>query len=136
MCGTPFRLNIIAKACISHDTEDLANLTLLDELTDLNAKREIASPDSFHKEEILLAGNLDEDLSLGSVDGEGFLTENILARLQCESDVLVVVGVRGRYVDDIDVGVGHKSLVVTICGAGGCDSPSRYELLGLFLGRG
>lgn len=136
MCGTPFRLNIIAEACVSHDTEDLADLTLLDELTDLNAKGEVASPDSFHKEEILLAGNLDEDLSLSSVDGEGFLAENILARLQRESDILVVAGVRGRDVDDIDVGVGHKSLVVTICGARGCDSPSRDELLGLFLGRG
>lgn len=136
MCGTPFRLNIIAEACISHDTEDLADLTLLDELTDLNAEGEVASPDRFHKEEILLAGNFNEDLSLSSVDGEGFLAENILARLQRESDVLVVMGVRGRDVDDIDVGVGHKSLVVTICRAGGCDSPSRDELLGLFLGRG
>lgn len=136
VCGTPFRLNIIAEACISHDTEDLADLTLLDEFTDLNAEGEVASPDSFHKEEVLLAGNFDEDLSLSSVDGKGFLAENMLARLQRESDVLVVVGVRGRDVDDIDVGVGHKSLIVTKCRARGCDSPSRDELLGLFLGRG
>lgn len=136
MSGTPFRLNIITEACISHDSEDLTDLTLLDKLADLNAEGEVTSPDSFHKEEILLAGNLDEDLSLSSVDGEGFLAENILASLQRESDVLVVVGVRGRDVDDIDIGVGHESLVVTVCGAGGCDSSSRDELLSLVLGRG
>lgn len=134
MCGTPFRLNIITEARISHDTEDLTDLTLLDERANLNAEGEIASPNGFHKEEILLAGNLDEDLSLSSVDGEGFLTENILACLQRESGILVVVGVRSRDVDNIDIGVGYESLVVTVCGAGGCDSSSRDELLGPFLG--
>lgn len=133
MCGTPFRLNIVAEARISHNTEDLTDLALLDELADLNTEGEVASPDSFHKEEVLLVGNLDEDLSLSSVNGEGFLAENILAPLQRKSDVLVVVGVRGCDIDNIDVRVGHKSLVVTVCGARGCDSSSRDELLGLIL---
>ena len=134
VCRSPFRFDIIAEARISHDTENLADLTLLDKLADLNAEGEVASPDSLHKEEILLAGNLDKNLSLSSVDGEGFLAENILACLQRESDVLVVVGVRGCDVDDIDVGVGHESLVVTVCGTGGCDSSSGDELLSLVLG--
>lgn len=136
MRGTPFCLNIVTEACISYDTENLTDLTLLDELTDLNAEREVASPDSLHKEELLLTSNLDEDLGLGSVDGKCFLAENILTRLERQSDVLVVVGVRGCDVDNVNIRVSHESLIVTVCGAGSDDSSSRDKLLGLVFGRG
>jgi hypothetical protein len=45
-----------------------------------------------------------------------------------------VVGVRGCDIDDIDVGVGHESLVVTVCRTRSGDSSSGDELLSLVLG--
>ena len=68
-----------------------------------------------HEENVLLLRNLNQSLQLGSIGREGLLAEHVLASLKTESCVLVVVAVRGRNVDDIDIGVLYKLLVGSIC---------------------
>lgn len=70
----PSLLNIIGEARVGDNAKDFPNLALLDELAHLDTQREIASPHSFHKEEVLLASRLAQNLGLGSIDSECLLT--------------------------------------------------------------
>jgi len=94
---------------------DSANLARGNDVADVDGEREVASPDCLHQENILLLSDLDQSLELGGIGCEGLLAEHILASLKAESCVLVVVAVRGRNVDDIDIGVLYKLLVGSIC---------------------
>jgi hypothetical protein len=67
-----------------------------------------------HQKNVLLLRDLDQSLQLSGIGCEGLLTEHILSSLEAESCVLVVVAVRGRNVDDIDIGVLHKLFVGSV----------------------
>lgn len=134
MLSAPSLLDIIGEARISDDAEDFTNLTLLDELAHLDTQREVASPHSLHEEEILLASSLEQNGGLGSIDGQGLLTQDVLAGFQGQHGILEVVGVWGRDVDDVDVGVGDELIVGAVCSTRGRDANARDELVGLALG--
>lgn len=102
------RLNITTKRVVGCHAKNLAELALFNYGSDRNARGEVASPDGLHEEELLLLGDLAERFCLSGVDGECLLAENMLVRFQAESDILVVVRMRGRDIDDVDVGVFHE----------------------------
>lgn len=85
-----------------------ADGTGIDELPNHDAQREVACPDSLHEEQVLRSRLLDELLGLGEGDRECLLAQNVLAGLEGQHGILEMVAVRGRNVDDVDVGVGHE----------------------------
>lgn len=131
------RLDITRKAIINKHANNLTNLALGDELADLDAKREVAGPNSLHEEEVLRLGSVNQDAGLGRIDREGLFAENMLSSVQGEHDILEVVGVRRCDVDDLDVGVCDEVLVGTVGGAGLGNLDVLDELGGaVFRGRG
>lgn len=56
-----------------------------------------------HEEEVLRPSYRVEELGPGGVNGEDFLAEDGLVAGETEHDVLEVVGVRGRHVDQINI---------------------------------
>ena len=86
-----------------------------------------ATTDSLHQEEILLLGDLNQDLALCGIDGEGFLAENVFAGLETQPHVLVMVAVRRGDVDDVHVRVGNEFFVASIrlCRLGRIDLPQK-----------
>ena len=63
------------------------------------------------------------------VCGEGLFAEDVFARGEGQHAVLVVVGVRGGDVDDVDVGVRDEFGVGAVCGGGVGDSVGFDEFL-------
>ena len=133
---------------------DGADLAGGDDVADVDGEGEVAGPDlvgrdcqwcfssmhcvwythCLHKEEVLLLGDLDQSLQLGGIGGEGLLAEDILAGLETESHVLVVVAVRCCDVYDVDVRVLHKLLVGAI-GLGSVGGAHLFEeVLGALCG--
>nr|POE89848.1 hypothetical protein CFP56_20317 [Quercus suber] len=92
-----------------------------DDVPDVDGQGEVARPDGLHEEEVLLPRQLDQDLELSGVGREGLLAQHVLARFEAEPHVLVVVRVRGRDVDDVDVGV-LDELFIAAVGFGGVRS--------------
>lgn len=125
----PDRFDILAKAVIGDNAQHFANFALLDQFPDLDAEREVPGPDGFHQEQVLLLGRFAQDLRLRCVDGEGLLAEDMLACLQREHCVLVVVRVRRGYIDDVDIGVLDELRVRAVCGARPGDLGLSDELL-------
>lgn len=114
MLCTPGLLNIIPEAIIRRNTENLPNSPVLDQVSDLDTQREVSRPDSLHKKQVLLLGCLAQDLRLLRVHRKRLLAEHILARLKRKHHVLVVVRVRRRNVQHVDIGICHQLLVVSV----------------------
>jgi hypothetical protein len=106
-----------AKGCIGRDAKDFANFAFLDRLPDLDAEREISRPDRVEQEPFLFLGSLVQKLGLRCVDGQGFLADNVLARLESQHCMLEVVRMRTGDVDNVDTRVCHKVLVRAVSSA-------------------
>ena len=134
----PFSFHITTETRIRHGPQHLPNLPLLNHLTDLDTQREIARPDGLHQEQALLPSRLAQDLGLRRVHRERLLTQHVFASRQGQHHILIVVRVRRGHVDDVDVGVIHEGLVVTVGGAGGAGDLVGVDELGGFVdgGRG
>ena len=130
MLRPPCLLDIIPEARIRHNTEHLADGAVADQVAHLHTEREVAGPHSLHEEEVLLAGDIAQDLGLRGIDGEGLLAEDVLPGLEGQHHVLEVVRVRGCDGDDVDVGVRREVLVGPVGGAGGRDARVGDELFG------
>lgn len=136
MIVAPVLLRVRAHAVIRRHAEHLANLTAADQVANLDRDGEVACPDGFHEEQLLLAGHVAQHLELLGVDGEGLLAQHVLAGLERKHRVLEVVRVRRRDVDDVHVGVGHQLLIAAVGGAGTRNARLIDEMLGALFGRG
>jgi len=132
--SSPFLLDIIAEAGVGNSAKHFADLALLNELAHLDTDREVACPHSLHKEEVLLAGSFAQNLGLGCVDSEGLFAQDILARLQTQHHILIVVRVGSSNIDDVDIGIRDELLVRSVGGTGSGDADGRNKLVGLVLG--
>lgn len=118
MRRAPFLLHITPEARISHRPKHLANLPAANNLAHLHTQREIASPDRLHQEKTLLASCVTQNLGLRRINSKRLFAEYVLAGVQGQHDVLVVVRVRSGNVDYVDVGVCDEVFVVGVGGAG------------------
>lgn len=98
---------------------DSPQLPVLDHFPDLDAQREEPRPDRFHQEQLLFPGRLHQFLRLRRIDREGLLAQHVLARQEAQHGVLVMVGMRGGDVDDVDVWVFDEVFVGAVSGGGG-----------------
>lgn len=99
---------------LTNCSEDGANLARGNELSNLDAQREISCPHSLHQKQLLRLGRLNQLSGLGSGHGEGLLTQDVLAGLQRQHGVLEVVAVGSCYVNDVDVGVDDEFRVRSV----------------------
>jgi hypothetical protein len=126
MARVPVR---ISQRIVRQHAQHLANLAALDAVAHLHAQREIPRPDSLHQEQALAPCNVNQRLGLRGVDGEGLFAEHMLvADLERETHVLVVVRVRRGHVDDVDVGVAHELLVAAVGRGLAGELQLRYEV--------
>jgi transposase len=86
-----------------------------DDIADVDGQREVSRPHSLHQEQVLLLCLFHKLLCLSSVDGESLLAENVLASLESEHSILVVVRVGSSNVDDIDILVGNQLFIRSVC---------------------
>jgi hypothetical protein len=93
---------------ITKSSINIADGSRLDQLSHLDAEREVSCPDGLHKEEVLGLGNLIQLLSLRDSHGKSLFAENVLSGLECQHGVLEMVAMRGSDIDDIDIGVSNK----------------------------
>ena len=119
-------------AVVGDHRGDVADHSGLDGLAQLVHVRQVARPHGLHDEDACLLGGRENGLGLRRVLGKGLLDEDVLAGLDGLDRGLVVVVVRGRDVDGVDVVARHELRVGLIRVA----SIVRLgELLGLFQGR-
>lgn len=114
MLRAPFLLNIVRETIIRRNTENLPNSPGLDQVPDLDTQREVSSPDSLHKKQILLLGRLAQDLSLRRIHRKRLLTEHVLPRLKRKHHILEVVRVRRRDVQHVDIGICHQLFIASV----------------------
>lgn len=76
-----------------------------------------------HQEQILILSQLDQDLQLLGIGGEGLFTKHILACLETQPRILVVVAMRGRDIDDVHIGILDQLSIRTVglCGLWSAD---------------
>lgn len=88
-----------------------------DDFADVDGQREVSGPDSLHQEQVLLLCLFCQLLCLSSIDCESLLTQNILASLETEHSILVVMRVGSSDIDDVDILVSNQLLVrsVSLC---------------------
>jgi hypothetical protein len=92
-------------AHVRKHSPDGAQLAGLQDLLDGLRDRQKSRPHCFHQVQLLLLGQIVQDLCLLCVDGEGFLAQHVLAFVQTLLDVREVVRMRRRNVDDVYVWV-------------------------------
>ncbi len=99
---------------VGRDDAHLAEGAGGEDLADADHVGQVARPHRLHGEQAFLGGAVADERGLGRVEGEGLLDKHVLAVIQRQQGVVDVTGVRGRDVDDVDVGVGHELLVRTV----------------------
>lgn len=117
--STKLVLGRAAKAVVGIDPQHLADLAALDQVPDLNAKREVPCPDSLHEKQVLLSGCLSQNPCLLRIHSECLFAEHMLSCFQDEHDILEVVRVRGCDVDGVDIWVRGEGLVGAVRGTWG-----------------
>ena len=130
MLRSPRFLHLFVEAQVRNHAMHGPQLSTLNYLPDLDAEGEIPRPDRFHEEKVLFLRQLDQLLRLRRVHRKGFLAQHVLAGFEAQHRVLIVVGVGGRNVDDVDVPVGHELGVGAVCNSGGGTFRVLQELLG------
>ena len=136
MLRAPCLFDVDAEGVVGDDAVDVADVAFLDHGADLDGEREEARPDGFHEEEVFGLGGFDEFPGLRGVGREGFFAEDGLSREEAEHGVLVVVGVRGGDVDDVDVGVFHELVIGAVGGGRGGAVAGLEEFAGAVGGGG
>lgn len=91
MVGAVFLLGAVAETQVGDDAVNAPDRAVRDEFPDLDAQWEVSRPHRLHQEQVLRLGRLHQLFGLGRVDGEGLLTQDVLASLQTKHGVLVVV---------------------------------------------
>lgn len=124
----PCVLHILSKAQVCNDSVHSPQLAILNHFSNLDAQWEEPRPNRLHQKQLLLLGRLDQFLRLRRIDRERLLAEYVFAREEAQHGVLVVVGVRGGDVDDVDVWVFDEVLVGAI-GSGGRGAFAGFEEL-------
>lgn len=115
--------HILPKAQIRPYPLHLANLATPHKLPHLPRQREKPRPDRLHEKQILPLRNIDQNLRLRGIDRKRLFAEHMLASFEGEARMLVVVGMRGGNVDDVDVWVGDE---VRVGAVGGCSFRGAY----------
>ncbi len=126
----PRILHVLPEAQIRNDPMHSAQFAILNHFPNLDAQREKPSPHRFHQKQLLLPGRLDQFLRLRRIDRERLLAQYMFARLKTQHGILVVVGVRGGDVDDVDVWVFDELFVRAVSGGGRGTFASFEELFG------
>ena len=94
---------------VGEDGGDLADEAVLQRVGDDVVVRQEPAPHAFEQEKVLRPGEFDQVAGLGGVAGEGLLDQDRLAGFEDEPGLVVVLGVRGGDVDDVDPGSSTSS---------------------------
>ncbi len=84
------------------------------QLADPDHVRHPPGPHRLEHHELLRGREVDELLRLCGVQREGLLEQHVLARVQRENRVVVVVGMRRADVDHVDLRVRHQRLIARV----------------------
>ena len=96
------------------DHLQLADLAIEHALADVDDRRDEPGPHRLHQEPIVATSGFDHLPSLGGIDGERLLAQHVLARIEGSDRHRVVMTVRRRDVDDVDVVIGPQRVVTAV----------------------
>lgn len=102
-------------AVIGEDVLDLTQKTVLEALADDVDAGEEAGPHGLHREQALGLRGVEDVLGLGGVARERLLDEDVLAGVEGEQGLGVVLGVGRGDVDDVEVRVVDEFLIGPVC---------------------
>ena len=131
----PCIFHVLAEAKVRNDPVHGPQFAVLDDFPNLDAQREKPRPNRFHKKQLLLLGRRDQFLRLRRIDCKRFFAKYVFACEEAQHSILVVVGVRGGDVDDVDVWVFDELFIRAVSGRGGRAFACVEELFGAGGGR-